>query len=336
LGAGYYFSAPTVEVPITGRKYRRLVPREISNWVEMMMVQSIIDEYNDSILPPEHPLVRQVESIGNVITDANGLERHTYIVIDSDEINAFVAGGNIVFVYTGILPALANPSGTAMVLAHEMAHVRAGHTNEGMTMLAITLAISLALEVFGAGSQIATGLWSIFIQLPKQRDAELEADLIGYALMSNAGFDRREAVRVFERMRDATGEEEESPLEEWIRTHPIWQTRIDLLQDCVDSDTRPIEWVRLPDFPPVAEIESIVEILDDEDLVETPTGISTFASSNQINPIVKLTEWLRTAMSNRSQTIREQVNASLSLKRKKDRVTQLKALFAARLDKAVL
>lgn len=341
LGGGYYLSAPTVEVPVTGRKYRRLVPREISNWIEVSMIESILDEYEDSILPSDHPLVRQVQSIGNIITDANGLERHTYIVIDSDEVNAFVAGGNIVFVYTGILPVLENPSGTAMVLGHEMGHVQAGHTNEGMTMLAVTLAISLALSIFGPGSDVAAGLWSLFVQLPKQRDAELEADLIGYSFMSNAGFDRREAVRVFERMRDATeGENEEMALE-FIRTHPVWYKRIDLLNECLENDTRPVQWVRLPATPPPSQSEFQIVIVDDDEEEEdsaSPTSISSFAP---FNPITKASEWLSNVVNARVQTKVEAIMTRLSQRRnpvdKKVRyVDYLKAITRERLNKSYL
>ena len=249
--AGYYFSAPECEVPVTGRKYRRLVPTEISTLVESNIAYYIVSEYADSILPANHPYVREITSVGNVLTDANGLPRHEYIVIDKDEVNAFVVGGNIVFVYTGIAPMLANVSGTAMVLGHEMGHVLAGHSSEGLLQGITLMIVAVGVELFGAGHQSITQLWNILFQLPRKRAAELEADEIGYALMSNAGFDRREAVDVYRRMMLGVGEDEEEDDDDFFATHPGWRLRVALLQNLVDLDQRPHSWIRLPETMPI-------------------------------------------------------------------------------------
>lgn len=278
--AGYYFTAPEFEVPYTGRKYRRLVPPELSAIIETTMAEYMISEAGTSVLPPNHPLVREVVSVGNVLTDANGLPRHEYIVIDSEEVNAFVVGGNIVFVYTGILPMLENVSGIAMVLGHEMGHVLAGHMAEGLVQVATTLAIAISAELFGYGNQIFTELWAMVFQLPRQRHAELEADEIGYALMSTAGFDRREASNVFTRTMIALGEEGQEEGDDWAQTHPIWPLRIALLQNMVDMDTRPNGWVRLPHFMPINFhttdiVESLLEETETlEEVTQSPLVIT--------------------------------------------------------------
>jgi len=265
-GAAYYYSAPVVEVPFTGRKYRRLIPKEVTNWVELTIVEELLAENEDDILPEDHPLVRQITSIGNVLTDANGLPRHDYILVDSEEVNAFVVGGNTVFVYTGILPILQNVSGAAMVLGHEMGHVLAGHPVEGMAQALGTIALSLCLSIFGAGNELAMDLFDLVFRLPKERDAELEADAIGYALMSRAGFDREEAVNVYERMMVATGEDEQGEWDDWDQTHPIWATRIGLLEELIDTDPSPsTKWVRLPAVPPMSVDDAAGEDDEDED-----------------------------------------------------------------------
>lgn len=250
--AGYYFSAPEFEVPVTGRKYRRLVPPELSTLVESTIAYLMVKYSDDEVLPPSHPYVREITSIGNVLTDANGLPRHEYIVINKEEANAFVVGGNIVFVYTGIAPMLANVSGTAMVLGHEMGHVIAGHSAEGLIQALTLMGIAVGMEMFGAGHQVVTQLWNILFQLPKKRQAELEADEIGYALMSKAGFDRREAVAVYERMMNSLGQQSQLPGDDFLQTHPVWPLRIALLNNLINTDTRPIEIVRLPYVMPIS------------------------------------------------------------------------------------
>jgi len=59
--------------------------------------------------------------------------------------------------------------------------------------------------------------------LPMSRAQESEADRIGLVLMALAGYDPREAIGVWERMRAAnTG----SKNAEWLSTHPADSTRL--------------------------------------------------------------------------------------------------------------
>lgn len=251
--AAYYYSCPIVEVPITGRKRRQLLPTEISLYVSNALTDELIEraKAESALLPASSPIYRQVESVGNILADANDLPRPDYVVIESPEINAFVAGNNVVFVYTGILPSMENTSGMAMVLGHEMGHVLAGHGNDGIASAVVMMAISLGLDLFGAGSSIIQPAIDLFFVKPYQRENELEADLIGYALMSQAGFDRREAPKVYERMMATLGIEEESYGDDWGSTHPLWKNRIALLEELVSNDpTSPHQWIWLKSREP--------------------------------------------------------------------------------------
>src|SRR5262245_61017399 len=51
---------------------------------------------------------------------------HIYIVSD-DSLNAFVAGGQNIFVHTGLILAADNPNELLGVLAHETGHIAGGH-----------------------------------------------------------------------------------------------------------------------------------------------------------------------------------------------------------------
>ena len=59
--------------------------------------------------------------------------------------------------------------------------------------------------------------------LPMSRAQESEADRIGLILMAMAGYDPREAVTVWERMRAANTGPRKA---EWLSTHPADTTRI--------------------------------------------------------------------------------------------------------------
>jgi predicted Zn-dependent protease len=65
------------------------------------------------------------------------------------------------------------------------------------------------------------------VLLPFSRAHESEADYIGLLLAADAGYDPHEAVRVWERMQQAGGQEPH----EFLSTHPGHETRIKRLTE---------------------------------------------------------------------------------------------------------
>jgi predicted Zn-dependent protease len=136
-------------------------------------------------------------------------------------------------VYSGILKYTQNETGLAVVLGHEVGHAIAGHGNERMSdalvaqlggaALAVALSQrpqqtqSLFLMAYGAGA-------SLGFLLPYSRLEESEADRIGLVLMAGAGYDPREAMPFWERMKRQEGHARPPEL---LSTHPAPDTRIE-------------------------------------------------------------------------------------------------------------
>ena len=119
-------------------------------------------------------------------------------------------------VYTGLLPITRTDAGLAVVIGHEVAHALARHGAErmsdqmvaqvGATAAAVALSatargrsrayVPAMMAALGAGATVG-------FLLPMSRAQESEADRIGLILMALAGYDPREAVTVWERMRAA-------------------------------------------------------------------------------------------------------------------------------------
>ncbi len=141
--------------------------------------------------------------------------------------------------YTGILTVCKNNNGMAAVMGNEVAHAVARHGNERMSQqLAIQgagmslstvlqeqpeLTHDLALQAFGMGSQFGI--------LGYSRKHESEADKMGLIFMAVAGYDPREAVKVWERMAELGGEQPP----EFMSTHPSHETRIAELNAFMDE-----------------------------------------------------------------------------------------------------
>ncbi|MHC4830284.1 MAG: M48 family metallopeptidase [Planctomycetota bacterium] len=148
-----------------------------------------------------------------------------------DTVNAFCLPGGKVAFYTGILPICRNEAGVAVVMGHEVAHALARHGGERVSqqvVLNLGVSIAAALSSSDPGTQatvaqaLGVGL-GVAVALPFSRNHESEADYIGLMMMSEAGYDPREAPRFWERMAEASGGEGPP---EFLSTHPASETRV--------------------------------------------------------------------------------------------------------------
>jgi metalloendopeptidase OMA1, mitochondrial len=162
------------------------------------------------------------------------------VIKDDQTKNAFALPGGKIAVYTGIFPEAENEAGLAAILGHEVVHALARHGSErmsqevlaqaGLTAAAVGLGASGAGPVTGQAAMAALGLGTkVGILLPYSRTHESEADSIGLLLAAKAGYDPREAVRVWQRMQ----QQSQGQPPEFLSTHPGHETRIERLQEAM-------------------------------------------------------------------------------------------------------
>jgi predicted Zn-dependent protease len=151
-------------------------------------------------------------------------------LIDSKQKNAFCLPGGKVAFYTGILGVAENEAGIAAIMGHEVAHATLRHGGQRITMaLGTQLGLAglsallggkdsqskqLLMAALGVGTQVG-------VALPFSRGNESEADEIGMRYMAKAGYDPREAPKIWERM--ARGEGGGVP--SFLSTHPASSDR---------------------------------------------------------------------------------------------------------------
>ena len=168
-----------------------------------------------------------------------------YILIDKKKVrNAWCMPGGKIAVYTGILEATKNTDGLAAVMGHEIAHAVAKHSVERAsrgTLLNVGTRI-LDIATKGAVSNVnrttgmdAVGLLSqIGIMNPFNRKQESEADYLGLVFASLSGYDIRETIKIWERMREANKGKEPS---EFMSTHPSSTNRINNITGWINEVT---------------------------------------------------------------------------------------------------
>lgn len=233
-------------VPLTGRKQLLLVNDD-------EVLQSSIASYNQymagAIRSGNRVQSARVTAVGQRIAAAteaylraNGMEHEVqryaweFNLIQSDDINAFCMPGGKIVVYEGIMSLAQTDDDLAVVVGHEVAHAVAKHSNERMsqTMLANYGGQVLLGSIGGSAATqaIASQLYGLttdvgFIK-PFGRKHELEADKMGLVLMAMAGYNPEAAVRFWQRMSAATGQQ--ANRSDFFSTHPNDDKRAAQLQ----------------------------------------------------------------------------------------------------------
>jgi len=185
------------------------------------------------------PVQRVAARLKRVIPLANA--EWEFVVFNDKTPNAFALPGGKVGIHTGLFQITQNDAGLATVLAHEITHVTANHAGiRQQQRQGIALGGALLGAVLGqnssnnAASSIYNTGTKLAVALPNSRKHELEADRIGMIYMARAGYDPAEAVNLWKRFA-AYNKRQGSSTPEFLRTHPIDQTRINALQSALPA-----------------------------------------------------------------------------------------------------
>ena len=174
-----------------------------------------------------------------------------YILIDKKKVrNAWCMPGGKIAVYTGILDATKNTDGLAAVMGHEIAHAVAKHSIERASRSALLNTGTQLIDIFSGGklSKVnrTTGMNTIGllsqlgIMNPFNRKQESEADYLGMIFSSLSGYNIRETVKIWERMKKLN-KGKEPP--EFMSTHPSSDNRIKKLKEKMNEV--------ILDYPPI-------------------------------------------------------------------------------------
>ena len=171
------------------------------------------------------------------------------VLINDSSVNAFVAGGQAVYVNSGLIHTADTAAEVQGVIAHELGHITGGHAigdggskaATGISILSLLLGAAAAaagggeaaMGVIMAGQQAAMGKYLAF-----SRAQEASADAAGMQYLSTAGVSGRGSIAFFKKLQNMEFRYGYVPNDDdaYYSSHPMTGDRIATLQDSYQKD----------------------------------------------------------------------------------------------------
>ena len=166
------------------------------------------------------------------------------VLLQDKEINAFVAGGQVIYLHSGLIAAADNANQVQGVIAHELGHITGGHiirlgegarAATGISILSLLLgAAAIAaggaeagMGILSAGQQVAMSKYLAF-----SRTQESSADAAGATFLRTAGISGKGSVAFFQKLRKQEYRLSSSyaDIDPYAQTHPMSADRAELLE----------------------------------------------------------------------------------------------------------
>lgn len=224
--------------PATGRREFSLV----SEGQEISMGQQGAQEVEAAIgLYPDSALQAYVAQVG--LSMAAKSERPNlpwrFGVVEDAAINAFAFPGGPIYFTRGILTHMNSEAEMASVMGHEIGHVTARHSAQQISrasalQLGLGVGSLLSQEIAAISDVAGTGLGLLMLRYG--RDAETQADDLGFRYMMTDGYDPRAMREMFTMLGRVSGDAGRLP--SWLSTHPYPEDRLLKTEQRIAAVTR--------------------------------------------------------------------------------------------------
>ncbi|MFP3036041.1 MAG: M48 family metalloprotease [Wolbachia sp.] len=192
-----------------------------------------------------------VKELAQPLFSAAGIDsdRIKVFIISDNSINAFIIDSNNIFIHLGLLQHSTEPYILLGILAHEIAHISAGHVLQMSGAMSYFQSIAMISYVVGLVStiiinpQVASAILLSGVALSSRlffnysQEQESVADSYALRYLDESGYDNSGMKEIFDYFKSIEHENAEG----YFRTHPLSDKRIFAVQNYkVKNNVKPI------------------------------------------------------------------------------------------------
>lgn len=186
-----------------------------------------------------------IRTLGTPIWRVAGLDAATMgiYVVDDAQLNSFVAGGQAIFLNSGLIERAENPNMLIGVIAHETGHIAGGHILRALEAMKNASIETILAGLIAMGASVAGGNAAPLIAAQGEGARafmafsvaqEATADHAAMKFLDRSGQSSKGLLKFFEILQadEPLGGE---PTDPWARTHPLTGERIEYVRHHVEE-----------------------------------------------------------------------------------------------------
>lgn len=164
------------------------------------------------------------------------------ILVKDDSINAFVAGGQTIFIHTGLITHSKSIDDLIFVLAHETGHIKGGHLIRGYDVNRQIQTTALVSSILGGLAALAAGrpdagvaimmggsTSAMGVMAGYQQSEESAADRTAVDIIQKTGYSMQGFSEIMKLLNQQERLNSDEPSLSYLRTHPITRDRLNIL-----------------------------------------------------------------------------------------------------------
>ncbi|QJR14758.1 M48 family metallopeptidase [Usitatibacter palustris] len=225
--------------------------------VERELVAERVSPPSKADDPAQDKAALALRELGARVEAAMSLEPGMAIrfhLVDSEMVNAFATLGGQVFVNRGLIARMPDENTLALVIAHEIAHVKLRHpvraAGRGVAIGVLLTAVGFSGSSGGDLTNLVGGVTLLTFSRSQERDADREALAAVNKLYGHAG-----GPKELFTMLGAEGGSDSMRLA-MLQTHPLSSDRVSELLDYATAQHWPVDGTRRPLSAALAALKS--------------------------------------------------------------------------------
>lgn len=221
---GGYWAVLRIKKVDFSKTFNLELSQEYEEKLGQMIEESVLESGNGSEIVRNQKLDSALKIITTRLEGSidSSVYDYKFIVLESNDINAFNIPGGRIFIFTGLIDFTDSPEQLAAVLAHEMGHAEHKHV---VKKLVKSLSLSAIVAVLTGGDpSVFTSIMQSVLGNVFDRESEREADEFACQLMEKAGIDPIAMATFFHKLNEKELSYDRNL--ELLMTHPHNDSRI--------------------------------------------------------------------------------------------------------------